>query len=45
MALSDMGGVGLVNNIVRLKLTHSKKTDISIEGSDGTHITIVVEPE
>ena len=45
MTLSDMGGVGLVNNVVRLKLTHSRKADLTIDGTSGTHIRIVVEPE
>lgn len=45
MTLSDIGGVGLVNTIVRLKLTHSKKVDYSITHSGGALIRITVDAE
>ncbi len=45
MSLSDIGGVGLVNTIVRLRMTHSKRLDYSIRSSGGTIIKIVADAE
>lgn len=45
MSLSDIGGVGLVNTVVRLKLTHSKRVDYSIRSGSGTTIRITVDRE
>ena len=45
MSLSDIGGVGLVNTIVRLKMTHTKRLDYSIRSSGGTIIKIVADAE
>jgi len=45
MSVSDIGGVGLVNTVVRLKLTHSRRVDYSIKSGSGTTIRITVDPE
>ena len=45
MSLSDIGGVGLVNTIVRLKMTHSRKLQFKIWNSSGTGVIIIVDSE
>lgn len=45
MSLSGIGGVGLINTIVRLRMTHSKRLDYSIRSSGGTIIKIVADAE
>ena len=45
MSLSGNGGVGLVNTIVRLKLTHSKRLNYSIRSVGGTVVRITADAE
>ena len=45
MGVGHIGGLGMVNTIVRLRMTHSKNIKCEINGENGIEIIIRMEEE